>query len=182
MPVSIPPPMIGSTGFIHHADEAPAYWMQGILWVMLADRDETGGRWSMMEQLMPMGAGPPPHKHLWSDETFYILDGAITFLIEGEIKVAGKGAFINVARNTGHAFRVDSPTTRILNGYTPASHEAMIAELGTRANERTLPPPGPPQPPGRPQMPDELLDRYGLMLLDIPNPLAPHGHGLGAAS
>jgi hypothetical protein len=24
-------PMLGATGFIHHVDEAPAYWMQGIL-------------------------------------------------------------------------------------------------------------------------------------------------------
>ena len=78
-------PMPGATGFIHHVDEAPAYWMQGILWTMLADAADTGGRWSMMEQLLPKGSGPPPHKHLWSDETFYILDGTITFLLENEI-------------------------------------------------------------------------------------------------
>lgn len=166
----------GAAGFVRHADNAPAYWMQGILWIMLADREGTGGRWSMMEQLMPQGAGPPLHKHLWSDETFYVLDGTITFLIEGETRTAGRGAFINVARNTSHAFRVDSPTARILNGYTPASHEAMIAEMGQRTDERTLPPPAPPMPAGRPQMPDELLSRYGLLLVDGPNPLQPHGH------
>lgn len=109
----------GAKGFIHHAEDAPLFHMQGILWTMLADRDDTGGRWSMMEQLMPQGAGPPPHKHLWSDETFYILDGTITFLLEGEIRTAGKGAFVNIARNTRHAFRVHSDTARILNGYTP---------------------------------------------------------------
>jgi hypothetical protein len=65
------PPMPGSTGFIHRNDEQPAYWMRDILWIMLADANDTGGRWSMMEQLMPMGAGPPPHKHLWSDKTFF---------------------------------------------------------------------------------------------------------------
>ena len=170
------PPMPGSKGFIHQVEDAPAYWMQGILWTMLADAEDTGGRWSMMEQVMPMGAGPPPHKHLWSDETFYILDGTITYLLEDEIKTAGKGAFVNIARNTRHAFRVDSDTARILNGYTPASMEAMIAELGMRTNERTLPPPAPPMPPGKPQMPDELLTRYGLIWLDEPDPLAPRRH------
>ena len=40
--------MPGATGFIHHVDHAPAYWMQGILWTMLADANDTGGRWSMM--------------------------------------------------------------------------------------------------------------------------------------
>ena len=64
--------------------------MQGILWKMLADAEDTGGRWSMMEQEMPKSAGPP-HKHLWSDETFYIL----TFLLENEVKTAIKGAFVN---------------------------------------------------------------------------------------
>jgi quercetin dioxygenase-like cupin family protein len=169
-------PIAGDTSFIHHADAAPAYWMQGILWTMLADRDDTGGRWSMMEQLMRKGAGPPPHKHLWSDETFYILDGTITFLMGDEIKTAHKGAFVNIARNTRHGFRVDSDTARILNGYTPASMEAMLAELGKRTTERTLPPPGPPQPPGKPQMPEELLARYGLIWLDGPDPLGPRGH------
>ena len=166
--------MPGATGFIHHVDEAPAYWMQGILWTMLADAADTGGRWSMMEQLLPKGSGPPPHKHLWSDETFYILDGTITFLLENELRTATKGAFINVARNTRHAFRVDSDTARFLNGYTPASMEALVAELGRRTEQRTLPPPAPAATAG--SMPDELRDRYGLSWLDEPDPLEPRGH------
>jgi quercetin dioxygenase-like cupin family protein len=168
------PLMSGAKGFIHHADEAPAYWTQDILWIMLADREETGGRWSMMEQLMPMGAGPPPHKHLWSDETFYILDGTITYLINDEIKTASKGSFINIARNTRHAFRVDSDTARILNGYTPASMEAMIAELGRRTVQRILPPPRPLATAG--SMPEELLTRYGLMWLNEADSLLPRSH------
>ena len=128
----------------------------------------------MMEQLLPKGSGPPPHKHLWLDETFYILKGEITYLIEGEIRTAGKGSFINVARKTRHAFRVDSDTARILNGYTPASMEAMIAELGRRTSERILPPPGPIAAAG--QMPEDLLKRYGLIWLNEPDPLATRDH------
>ena len=164
-------PMPGAKGFIHHVDEAPAYWMQGILWTMLADAADTGGRWSMMEQLLPRGSGPPPHKHVWSDETFYVLDGTITFLLEDEIKTASAGAFISIARNTRHAFRVDSDTARFLNGYTPASMEAMVVELGRRTQERTLPPGEVAAPSG--PMPEELLARYGLVWLAGPDPLAP---------
>ena len=167
-------PMPGATGFVHHVDDAPAYWMQGILWTMLADAEDTGGRWSMMEQLLPKGSGPPPHKHLWSDETFYILDGTITFLLDGELRTATKGAFVMIARNTRHAFRVDSDTARFLNGYTPASMEAMVAELAKRTDQRTLPPSGPVARGG--QMPEELLTRYGLMWLDEPDPLLPRAH------
>ena len=166
--------MPGATGFIHNVDEAPAYWMQGILWTMLADAADTGGRWSMIEQLLPKGSGPPPHKHLWSDETFYILDGTITFLLENEICTATKGAFINIARNTRHGFRVGSDTARFLNGYTPASMEALVAEFGRRTEQRTLPPPEPAATGG--SMPDDLRDRHGMSWLDEPDPLAPRGH------
>lgn len=166
--------MPGSKGFIHPVDDAPAYWMQDRLWTMLADAEDTGGRWSVMEQTMPKGGGPPPHKHLWSDETFYILDGTISYLINGEIETASGGAFVMIARNTRHAFRVDSDTARILNGYTPASMEAMIAELGKRTDQRTLPPPGPAPTGG--EMPDELLTRYGLIWLGEPDPLEPRRH------
>ncbi|MBX9651157.1 MAG: cupin domain-containing protein [Xanthobacteraceae bacterium] len=169
-------PIAGAASFIRHVDDAPAYHMQGILWIVLADLEDTGGRWSMMEQLMPLGAGPPPHKHLWSDETFYILDGEITFLHGDEIKTAGKGSFVNIARNTRHAFRVDSETARILNGYTPASMEAMVAELGKRTHDLTLPPSEPPRPPGKPGMPEDLLTRYGMVWLDEPDPLEPRRH------
>ena len=170
------PEIPGSKGFVRSAHTAPAYWMQDILWIMLADRDDTGGRWSMMEQLLPMGSGPPPHKHLWSDETFYLLDGTITFLLEDEIVTADKGSFVTIARNTRHAFRVDTDTARILNGYTPASMEAMIAELGNRAGARELPPKNPDGGGSPGGMPDELLTRYGLMWLNEPDPLAPRGH------
>ena len=79
-----------------------------------------------------------------------------------------------MARNTTHAFRVDSDTARFLNGYNPASMEALVAELGRRTDTRPLPPTAPAGDSGR--MPDELLARYGLMWLDEPDPLAPRGH------
>ena len=167
------PPIPGSQGFVHGIDTAPAYWMQNILWIILADGTDTGGRWSLMEQLLPKGSGPPPHKHTWSDETFYILDGEITFLIGDDIQTAGKGGFVMVPRDTRHAFRVDSDTARILNGYTPASMEALVAELGKPAPERVLPPKGPP-PSGTPDA--GQLARYGLTWLPGPDPLRPEGH------
>src|SRR5438270_1541054 len=74
--------------------------------------------------------------------------------------------------NTRHAFRVESDTARILNGYTPRrAWRRLIAELGNRTTERTLPPPGPVAKAG--SMPDELLTRYGLMWLSEPDPLEP---------
>lgn len=175
MPYLAPrPPNLGAEGFIHDSAGTPAYWMQDILWIMPADRDNTGGRRSMMGQLMPRGAGPSPHNHLWSDETFFILEGAVTILMEGEVRAAEKGASIIISRNRQRAFRVDGDTAGILDGYGTASMEAMTAELDRRTPHRELPPPRLPIPVGKRQMPEELLHRYGLVWPDQPI-LSPRG-------
>lgn len=166
------PPLPGSVPFISNAGSAPAYWMADVLWMVLASGHDTGGRFSMMEQLLPQGSGPGPHKHTWSDETFYMLDGEITLLVGDEIRTARKGDFVVVPRDTRHAFRVDSDTARFLNGYTPASMEALIIERGVPTAERVLPPKdtGPP-----PVMGSVLPGRYGLDALPGPDPLRPNG-------
>ncbi len=64
-------------------DEAPAYWEVDILWLLLADGKQTGGAFCQLEQLCPNGSGPPPHTHT-QIENFYIMDGAITFLVDGK--------------------------------------------------------------------------------------------------
>ena len=165
-------PMPGSEPFIRNADTAPAYWMVDVLWMVLADARDTGGRFSLMEQLLPKGSGPGPHRHTWSDETFYMLDGEITLLVGDEIKTARKGDFIMVPRNTRHGFRVDTETARFLNGYTPASMEALVIERGTATTKRVLPPKnmGPP-----PAMTPGLPGRYGMDALPGPDPLRPNG-------
>jgi quercetin dioxygenase-like cupin family protein len=167
------PPMSGSELFIHNKDSAPAYWWLDDLWIVLAQAKDTGGRHSMMEELLRKDSGPGPHKHTWSDETFYILDGEIAFLVGDEIKTARTGDFLMVPRNTRHAFRVASETARFLNGYTPASLEAMIVEMAMRATERVLPPEHTTPPLA---LTPELLSRYGMDMLPGPDPLRPEKH------
>ena len=122
-------------------DQAPAYWEVDILWLLLADGSQTGGAFSLLEQLCPKGSGPPPHTHT-QIENFYIMDGVITFLVDGKQIVGKKGSFLTVPANTVHTFRVDSETARILNSYIPAGFEITITELGEVAPERVLPPKG----------------------------------------
>lgn len=66
---------------MHDVDSAPAYWWLDILWVVLVDGADTGGRYSLMHETLPKGSGAPPHKHTWSDEHFYMLEGKCTFLV-----------------------------------------------------------------------------------------------------
>ncbi len=162
----------GSIPFVHNIDTAPAYWWLDILWVILVTGEDTGGRYSLMYEALPRESGAPPHKHTWSDEHFYILEGEITFLIDEQIKTSGKGDFVFVPRNTRHGFRVDSEIATFLNGYTPAGLELAVAELALPAPERVIPPKG---ATPMPVMSDEQYRRYGMDNLPGPNPLAPDG-------
>ena len=171
--LAAPALMPGAEPFIRNVDNGRAYWWLDILWVILADADDTGGRFSLMYELMPRGAGPGPHRHTWSDETYYMLHGEITFLVGDEIRAARQGDFVVVPRDTRHAFRVDSETASFLNGYTPASLEAAVIELAMPAPERVIPPRGATPVP---RLTPAQYHRYGMDPLAGPNPLAAEPH------
>lgn len=162
------PAVPGSLPFVHNVDSAPAYWWLDILWVILVKGEDTGGRYSLMYEALPKGSGAPPHKHTWSDEHFYILEGDLTFLIGDEIREGRKGDFVFVPRNTRHAFRVDSDTAAFLNGYTPSGLELAVAELAMPAPSRTIPSKGATPPPN---LSGEEYRRYGMDNVPGPNPL-----------
>lgn len=162
------PVLPGSTPFVHNLETAPAYWWLDILWVVLVNGSDTGGRYSLMHETLPKGSGAPLHKHTWSDEHFYMLDGKISFLVGDEIKVGQQGDFIFVPRNTRHAFRVDSEVAVLLNGYTPAGLELNIIENAMPAPQRIIPPKN---AAPMPRLTPEHYRRYGMDSLPGPNPL-----------
>ena len=148
-------------------DQAPAFWQVDILWVLLASAEQTGGAYTLFHQICPKNSGPTPHYHD-QDETFYILDGEITFVEDGQTIVGKAGSFIFVPRGTVHTFRVDSETATVLNGYTPGGFEQIIRELGEPAPERVLP------PPGRPMRGDQakamkVMEQIGMHVVDVPD-------------
>ena len=146
----------------------------GDTYTLTVSGEDTGGRFSMMEQLAAKDSGPGPHKHTWSDETFYMFDGEIRFLIGEDIKTARTGDFLMIPRNTRHAFRVMSDTARYLNGYTPASLEAALVEFATPATARVLPAKN---ASGVIELTPALLSRYGMDMLPGPDPLRPDAAG-----
>ena len=149
--------------------EGRAYWMVDILWVILAEGKDTNNAFSLMWQVCRQGSGPGPHTHT-QDEGFYVLDGQVTYLADGNEMVATAGDFIWIPRGTEHGFRVDSPTTTLLNCYTPAGFEQTIIEAGTPAGSFELPPAGLPNTLPMPAM-MELMKRVGMDVLHKPDAL-----------
>ena len=66
---------------------------------------QTGGAISAYEYTAAAEtAGPPEHLHRGWDEVFYVLDGEMTFLIDGTEHRAPAGSFVFVPRGVPHTF------------------------------------------------------------------------------
>jgi quercetin dioxygenase-like cupin family protein len=112
----------------------PAFWGPGDHYRFLVTGEESGGAYFSMEALVPPGGGPPPHVHTREDETFYVLEGELEFLLGEELVVAGPGDFVNVPRGTVHRFRnVGTETSRMVLTFTPAGIDRWFAETLERA-------------------------------------------------
>jgi quercetin dioxygenase-like cupin family protein len=127
--------------FLTGRDTAPAYWALGSLWVVLASTEQTGGAFSVMEQWMPAGGGPPPHVHP-IDEWFNIIEGTITFRVDDQEVRGNAGDSVWIPRGTVHEFHTET-AAHVFNGYTPGGFEQVVMGLGTPAARRELPPAGP---------------------------------------
>ncbi|WGV26843.1 cupin domain-containing protein [Halotia branconii CENA392] len=125
----------------------------------------------MMEELCPKGSGAPPHVHIWSDETFYVLEGEVTFLMNDEMSQVAAGSFVVIPRNTVHGFRVDSEVARVLNSYMPASWETAVVALAEPAESRTIPPHGRTRPSQ--VHVTALMKAFGMTPVSGPDPLRP---------
>ena len=92
---------------------------------------ETDGRYTLLEATVLPGGGPPPHIHRREEETFYVLEGEITFQIGDEKSVCGPGTFVHVPIGNLHAFRNESnQAAKMLITFSPSGLEGMFFENG----------------------------------------------------
>ena len=83
---------------------------------------QTGGDFSLMERTLPPGGRrPPAHRHVNCSEAFFVLDGQISFTLDGQDLTGGPGDFLLVPRGAAHTFGNASPEpTRLLVLHAPA--------------------------------------------------------------
>jgi quercetin dioxygenase-like cupin family protein len=132
------------------------------LW-FLCDAEDTGGAWSLMEEDIPAGHGPPAHRHDW-DEAYYVVNGALDFQIDGEPVRIEAGGFTYLPRNTVHSFKGASPApTRVLIFAVPAHSSAFFKDVNREVQA----------------IPDDLAKvpaigrRHGIEFIPPPTPAGP---------
>jgi len=116
----------------------------GDVYRFLATGEDTSGKYALWEAIVPPGGGPPLHVHSREEEGFFVLEGEITFTINGERVVAGAGMFANMPVGTPHSFKNESKQpAKMLISVAPAGLERMFFEFGAPVPQgaTTAPPP-----------------------------------------
>lgn len=140
--------------------EGKAFWMLGGLYEVLISGDDSNGELTMMRMTVPPGMGPPPHKHP-GGETVHVLEGTLTYHIEGEAFEGRPGSVFHIPAGVVENFE---PTgvepLRVIVVYTPGGVDKFFAEAGEPAQSREIPPPSD-SPPDIERL-TEIGARYGL--------------------
>jgi len=85
----------------------------------------------------PNVPGPPPHFHTGYSESFYVLEGSMEFLVNGQTVFLEEGDAIDLPPNTPHTFKTkgDAPS-RWLNIHSPKGFLSFFNEFGIDAGQQ----------------------------------------------
>jgi quercetin dioxygenase-like cupin family protein len=140
-------------------------WYSGYLLTFLATGQETQGQFCLVEEVARKGqsAEPPLHIHTREEESFYIIEGQLTFYVGDKVVPAPAGTLVILPRGVPHRFTIDSDEARVLNLCTPAGFEGFFRALSEPAPAMALPP----VPPGPPDIGRllETASKYGVEIL-----------------
>ena len=80
-----------------------------------------GGDLSLMERTLPPGGRrPQAHRHTNCSEAYFVLDGLVSIIVEGEELTVGREGFVLVPRGTAHTFgNTSAEPARLLVIHTP---------------------------------------------------------------
>jgi len=124
-----------------------------------AGREETGGVLSLVEQVIPPGFESPWHIHFGEDESFYLIEGAMTLVVEDRVVSLRAGDYAFGPRDVAHGFRVTGEApVRLLLMTTGGAFADFIREASDPAETA---------PAGGPDFPRLMAaaERYGLAIL-----------------
>ena len=137
-------------------------WYSGWLLTFLATGEETRGQFALMEQVARKGNVPPRHIHHREDETFYVVEGEMTFSVGDQTIKATAGTMVFAPRDIAHSFTIDSEQVRLLVMVAPAGAEGFFKACSVPAPSMTLPPPMGEPPYSEIQKMMALAPEYGF--------------------
>ena len=130
------------TPYARRAGRGTSVWYMGCLFTVLAASEDTGGRFGLLEMVLPQGREPSRHLHRHDDEGFYVLEGRLTFYVGEEVLEAGPGAFVFLPRGVPHSYTLATDEVRMLGVVAPGGLEGHFRDprFSEPAEAPTLPP------------------------------------------
>ncbi len=110
----------------------------GVISILLSS-EQTGGQFSVWESVQKPGSEPPLHIHYTSDETFFVMEGTMRFMVGEAIIEAPAGSVVFAPRGIPHTFKIKSEYVRAITVCTPGGFEEWFRTLGTPAEGFDLP-------------------------------------------
>src|SRR5581483_2112059 len=89
----------------------------------------TGGAIALVEGSVPAAmAGPPLHVHRQSDESYYVISGALVMYIDGTVTEIQAGGVAHISRGTEHTWATPPGSeAQFLTLHSPAGYERYHA-------------------------------------------------------
>lgn len=99
--------------YLYVPGESEARWMGETSSHFLATGPLIDGAFALVEERATQGVGVPLHRHAKDTESFYILEGEVSFYLGDQAaQRASVGAFVHVPGGTVHGFRIDSSVVK----------------------------------------------------------------------
>jgi quercetin dioxygenase-like cupin family protein len=150
-------------------EDGEAFWLLGLLETIKIGKDETSGKFGVIEVVARAGDGSPWHYHPDEDEWFYVLEGSFTFYVGDDRLSLPAGSFAFAPKGVPHTFIADPPDGgKTLIGFQPFLFEGFMREVGEPAPERVLPPPLESPPDMERLIP--IAAKHGMEILGPPGP------------
>ena len=90
---------------------------------------QVNGRYAIMENIAAPGTATPMHFHA-EDEIFHILEGTVTFSIDGDVFNVSVGSIVVIPAGVHHAWRNRSNAPiRMLTFFSPGGVEELYHKL-----------------------------------------------------
>jgi len=127
---------------IGRGDGQRRYMARGSVMLFKALAEQDDGDLSLMERTLPPGGRrPPAHRHTNCSEAYFVLDGLVAVIVEGEELTVGPEGFVLVPRGTAHTFgNAGEAEARLLVIHAPAM-DAYFAGLHDLWNRDEAPSP-----------------------------------------
>jgi mannose-6-phosphate isomerase-like protein (cupin superfamily) len=122
------------------APDDPALQHVGVVsdtYTILVDAESTGGRYALLDMLIPPGGGPPPHRHDF-EEMFHVLEGEVVVSFRARRVTARTGMTVNIPARAPHHFKNESNRdARLLCMVSPPGLEEYFLAFGEPLPSRT---------------------------------------------